>query len=222
MSINYRQPCTHCSRPANIGTPLCETCISDSYNNLHQIARHLRAYHGGSAVHPEPVRRQRATESPALADLHALDFMADAQSLLWYWTRVILDEHPGYRGPDSINIADLCAYVATHLRDLTHNEDAGLAESVPIETQALERRAYYVAHPEQRSRTIALGVHCLENVSVDDPTPCPGRYVAIVKPGSDRLPDLTCDRDPAHTVAPWQFRRIARFADPVALKAIGA
>ena len=38
--------------------------------------------------------------------------------------------------------------------------------------------------------------------------PCPGRMTARVKPDLDRLPDLVCDHNPAHTVPPATWQRL--------------
>ena len=41
----------------------------------------------------------------------------------------------------------------------------------------------------------------------DAPTiPCPGRMTARIRPDLAQVPDLVCDRDPAHRVPPdvWQ------------------
>ena len=104
--------------------------------------------------------------------------------------------------------------------------DQGLALAFADDAHRLWRAGHSAAYP-QGWRTLRIPLDCarrddghldpdvLADMDATDrdsliaaQPPCPGRMTARVKPDLDRLPDLVCDQNPAHTVPPATWQRL--------------
>lgn len=91
-----------CDRPVSESEFVCPACISDLRQVLAEvpwlvdelnlvISRQTKFTTGGIAV--------RSSEIPLPVDLHAADILADLAGKLSTWTRLLLEENPGWRAP---------------------------------------------------------------------------------------------------------------------------
>lgn len=135
---------------------------------------------------------------------------AAATDLARWYTRLTIRER-GHT-PARTDTPGLLRWLArTQVPWLTGHPDQGVAAAFTTDTADVRRRCEAAAYPAGW-RTIPVPLSC---GVVAAGAACGGSMTATIRPDLHRLPNLVCDTDPAHVVAPdvWQragWKRAAR------------
>ena len=238
-----------CGRPAP-GANLCNTCADDLRANLHKIADRWVELEDAltwrdilpgtigvvSEVRAEAGERKLALSTGTNINEQAVRARRAATDAVWFAVQVVRDDmdsagraftpppsSPNRSQDDTPKVARWLA--AWHVSHLTHRADRETAEEIAGDVAKAEKAVYAATHPS--------GVHWAPvNLKCDqfatstegERVPCPGDMWAQV--GRDVMPDLECDHDEAHKVAPgvWERsgwkRRLREPLDPGGMAAL--
>jgi hypothetical protein len=219
-----------CGRPAP-GANLCNTCADDLRANLHKIADRwaeledaltwrdvlpgtIGVVHEGASQAGE---RRLALSTGTVINERAVRARRAATDAVWFTVQIVREDMdnagraftpppttPNRSQDDTPRIARWLA--AWHVGHLTHKADRETAEEIRHDVEKAEKAVYAATHPS--------GVHWAPvNLKCDlwattdqgERVPCPGDMWALV--GKDVMPDLVCDHDESHTVAPGVWER---------------
>lgn len=217
-----------CHQPTPPGQRLCDRCLDDAYNGLHDIRTRwpgvLKAQREHAHQAGEKVARTPSSVVPV--NLPAIQFVQDATQTLHFWTRLILDEHTDYTGPD-VTAPDMAAWLATHIKDLANLQDEAVVEGLVGDIRTLARTAHHITHPDEAARYVPLGDYTCQQGSPDEP--CHGTIHAKIK--DDTVQAFVCVTidpatshttiNPKHQMPPTAARLIAaRRATPANIRAL--
>lgn len=93
-----------------------------------------------------------------------------------------------------------------HVPHFTHKSDEETAVEIANDLAEAERQVYRATHPSGvHWRPVNLTCDRHGTSDTGQRTPCPGTMWAQV--GRDMMPDLVCDADPTHVIAPGVWER---------------
>ena len=190
---------------------LCPACEDRARDNLHAVADAwpdlqeqlvaLRAIVAAGRVTGSSDGTGLILNEPASAAILA------ATERAHFYTRLVLTER-GHVPAEATPVGLLRHLARNQVPWLAAHPDQGIAEAFALDAAALARQARAAAYPAGwRTIPLPLDCHVQLEAEPDAPTiPCPGKMTARIRPDLAQVPDLVCDRDPAHRVPPdvWQ------------------
>lgn len=231
--MSHANPC-HCGKPIPDTANLCPDCagtlrrdlykIADRWDVLEQALRWRNIIPGAIGVRyddgPADVangERRVVLATGTSINEAAVNARRKATDAVWFAAQVIRDdydanswdlEQPRTKGnrtqDDTPAVARWLA--ANHVDHVTKRADRETAEEISQDIARAERAVYRATHPS--------GIHWTPvNLSCDmwatsdqgERVPCHGDMWALV--GNDVMPDLVCDADETHTIAPGEWER---------------
>jgi hypothetical protein len=230
----------HCGRPAP-GAVLCNDCGDTLRGNLHLIADRwaeledaltwrdvlpgtIGVVNDGGTLNGE---RRLALSTGTIINERAVRARRQATDAVWFAVQVIRDDldtagraftpppsSPNRSQDDTPRIARWIA--AWHVSHITHRTDRESAEEIAGDVKKAEKAVYDATHPSG-VHWAPVNLKCDQFATSDlgERVPCPGDMWALV--GKDVMPELVCDHDESHTVAPGVWERSAwkRRAQPI-------
>lgn len=150
---------------------------------------------------PKPVSR-----TPGLViNEHVSQCMADVREWATFLARVLIDETPDFAAPG--DTADLLRTLADRVGHFTEHPDDGMRLAFHDDLTTHLGKVLRVAYPDGY-RTLDTRVPCEHHgdSAAGERVDCAGTYT--VRPREDgSMPDLICDRDREHRVAPNVWSR---------------
>ena len=188
--------------------PVCEdrtrddlTAVADAWPDLEARLTAIKALWGADFITGDRAGTGLVLDEPASAA------MREASMTAHFYVRIVMRER-GHT-PENATPPGLIRWLArNHVPWLAAHPDPDVATAFAADAADLARQARNAAYPAGwRTIPLPLDCHVQLEAEPDAPTiPCPGRMTARIRPDLAQVPDLVCDRDPAHRVPPdvWQ------------------
>ena len=206
------------ARQAMPGFAICERCETRAWESLHWIADTWDATAEALTV-PEVHDGERhgsrgASTGIALNEV-STTARAQTRETLRFWVHVILDQHPGFKGPRDHDAPAYARYVARHIKTLTRTPDDFQAVGLLSDIAQLRRLVRRAAYPSG-ARLFDTGMACTEHGTNDQGgrVPCPGTMQTWVTDRMETLPNLVCSVDRDHILEPHTWMRARRGLAP--------
>lgn len=221
----------HCGQPISDTANLCPACgdalranlnlIADRWAELEDALTWRDVLPGTIGVVNESARQEGERKLPISTGMvineRAVRARRAATDAVWYSLQVIRDDldtagRPFAPPPSSPNRSQddtprLARWIAAwHVSHITHHTDRESAEEIAGDVKRAEKAVFDATHPSG-VHWAPVNLKCDQSATTDlsERVPCPGDMWALV--GKDVMPELVCDHDETHTIAPGVWER---------------